>query len=858
MEAVFIEIEPFDRTSGGRLTVTIADGPSGEIYGLGAIDWQPAVTKRPEFSIELFDPDLSGKVSPGKVDFALALDQITNVENPHLLYWKGAPVRIYTCPDLSWPNRVVEFVGKIVGGDPDKVGMALPVRAEVDTKLIDKPLLTDEFTGGAGADGEPALRGTLKPAGFGYVENVPPVWFDTTDNIGMLDGYGNVLSIDKLFEGASDMGAAVADYPTYDALRAAIVAKTVPPGRWATCVAEGMVGLGAPPAGVIGCNVHFGADRPGAMMKRVLLTHAGAPAGRVLVSAFDALDAAVNRQTGFWTDSQRNCDDLLAAIAASCNATMLVDFQGRVIVTRAVTSAPVATLDYSGSVDPRVTDFNTEEVQPPYYELKARTARPGIVLTTDQVRYEDDLKDRGLYNPATTYRAGDLVWLSNKAQYLYQNATPSAGHAPPDPEVEDAWWYQRQPGIGVADIPGLNGVLSAKSRVWFQPTPPSIAESSSSDYWIDTGDQNKAYRRQDFPALTFGTGEEVIVFGTEELEFVAPEWVPTDDLRIGDALSTAYARVRLFRVEADPSLDTDNLPLIDGDIWVKPSSGALASWDIAAMAWKLGSDVTSQNQLIVTIPDKTVLASSTGVPTTEQFPVVFVPIVTRGGVDVRTDATVTYSLANVSSSLAAAISVNTVAGSTEKGHVSLNGPPQYVGPGTFDFLTLVDGVERDRKKVTVRQDIALPDTGGGTGGGTGTNFSVDLTGKWVGPSYAYLVGFVNKAVASGQTVYLTTTGVFRFIKSGSGGGVPTYIEWKGQYSVAGANSWTDMPAGLLTTSEPSEYDPASGTGSSAVGIFGDSVSGLAPGNYDFRLWAHHTSFSGNCIFDSGNGELTIS
>ena len=37
-----------------------------------------------------------------------------------------------------------------------------------------------------------------------------------------------------------------------------IDAKAVAPGRWATCLAEGLVGLGAPPVGVIGVNATFG------------------------------------------------------------------------------------------------------------------------------------------------------------------------------------------------------------------------------------------------------------------------------------------------------------------------------------------------------------------------------------------------------------------------------------------------------------------------------------------------------------------------------------------------------------------------------------------------------------------------
>src|SRR3546814_1592541 len=78
------------------------------------------------------------------------------------------------------------------------------------------------------------MRGVLKPAGFGTMENIEPVWFDTTRWIGCIDGYGNTTAITKLMEGLDDRGAAVANYASYTALAAAIDTGVVAPGRWAT------------------------------------------------------------------------------------------------------------------------------------------------------------------------------------------------------------------------------------------------------------------------------------------------------------------------------------------------------------------------------------------------------------------------------------------------------------------------------------------------------------------------------------------------------------------------------------------------------------------------------------------------
>lgn len=483
MEAVFITIRPFNRDTGARIDIQVASAPGAEWMGLGGISWQPAVSRRPDLTLETMDPDLMGQVQAGKATFTLDLKNIDPAISaaPELLYWNGAEITIWTANEAAWGRRVVEFVGQITDAQPDKIEKTLAVQAEVDTKLIDKPLLTLEFDGGGGLGGEAGMRGTLKPAGFGYVESIEPVWFDTVHNIGMIDGYHNTLGITWLAEGLSSFGAAVADYPTYATLQQAIIDKTVAPGRWATCLAEGLVGLGAPPAGIITCHALFGSYRAGAMMKRMVLVHAAAPAERVDTAAFDALDAAVDYPTGYWTAEQRQVRDLLSAIAASCNATPLVDWQGRVTVSRAVMSAPIATLDYSGAQEPRVSRIRTVDSEPPFYRIQARTARPAKVLTTDQVLYEDQLEDKGLFSPTETYRQGHLVWQRDGSQFLYINAAPSSGHVPPvatyppATPARDTWWQQTVPPRAYPDGTPIDDL---------QPAAPGATPGAPDGTWV--------------------------------------------------------------------------------------------------------------------------------------------------------------------------------------------------------------------------------------------------------------------------------------------------------------------------------------------------------------------------------------
>ena len=121
----------------------------------------------------------------------------------------------------------------------------------------------------------------------------------------------------------------------------------MPRGRFATCIADGLVGMGAPPAGVIGVNATFGYGKPGSMMQRIVEFHAGVAIGSIDTASFTAITTQVEAvlggaaNIGYWTADQRQVKNLLEAVAASCNSTPLVTFQGMVTVSRAVTSAGV-------------------------------------------------------------------------------------------------------------------------------------------------------------------------------------------------------------------------------------------------------------------------------------------------------------------------------------------------------------------------------------------------------------------------------------------------------------------------------------------------------------------------------------
>src|SRR6478752_1263814 len=164
MKPVLIYLRPLDQRAGARVDVRVADAPSADAFGTGGTPWEPAVLSRPKLSIELMSPDMDGRVQAGQATFELALGQLS-IARPLDLYWKGAAVVIHSTGVLEGSTAIPDFWGYVTAARLDLDTGRLQITAEVSTALIDKPLLTGEFTGGGGLTGDAAKRGTLWPAG---------------------------------------------------------------------------------------------------------------------------------------------------------------------------------------------------------------------------------------------------------------------------------------------------------------------------------------------------------------------------------------------------------------------------------------------------------------------------------------------------------------------------------------------------------------------------------------------------------------------------------------------------------------------------------------------------------------------
>lgn len=452
MLPILILIRPLDLATGQRVDVRIGSAADATALGLGNQVWEPAVARRPRIAQDLMSLDLDGKFKLAAADFVIALNEMQQYLQPGRFYWAGAKVTIWSVADLDWNRRVVEFDGLVSTYPLDRVGKKLTINCTVDRTRIDKPLLTGEFNADGQAGGGPEMRGRPYPAGFGFNECVEWVLFDSINNIGMLDGYGNLIDVVKAMEGLNDLGASVGDFPNYAALKLAIVDGRVVPGRWATCLRQGMVGLGAPPAGRITFNAVFGSTRSGEIIKRILKVHAGVPDADVMLGSFEVLDGANPYEVRAYYRDQVQCSDAIEGLCWPLNATPLITVQNKIAVTMAGTTVAVGTLNVDGSTLPKVTNARTADPIEPIWRLAYRAERPVDPLGYDEVNYADDLIDRGLWNSQEVYRQGHMVWLSDKSQWLYINAEPTSGHAPGNPADQDRYWQQLQPATDATTI----------------------------------------------------------------------------------------------------------------------------------------------------------------------------------------------------------------------------------------------------------------------------------------------------------------------------------------------------------------------------------------------------------------------
>jgi len=446
-------IEPLDPVSGERQPLHASSADLASICALDGKVWEPAIATPPQLAIRLFNGDLETSIEPGAARLPLAMGVLKETYPDADTYdWSGAPISIYAGKaGEAWPWRRV-FRGSV--REFGREGQLLTLRGEVDTAPFAADLLT-AYEGTGGAAGGPDLKGKLKPLIFGHAMNVEPVLLDAIDNVYQFSGYGPIEAVSALFERGSNFGPAVADYADF----AALVAATIEPGDWATCLAEGLVRLGAPAHGVITGDVRghtVGATTPrltGAIISAAAQM-AGVDPALIDAGTLSTLDADKPFPVNIVISEQTKFIDLARRLARPCNHQAGVSLTGLFFVTK-VDFAPAAVLglDGQGASLPEVKEVTEGTTSPPYAKFTLGANRCWRVQTPDEIAFQAEIVDRGLYEASATYREGNIVSSPDRSRWIYVNPTAGSGNAPPVwPTTSNAHWENIEPPATAGDL----------------------------------------------------------------------------------------------------------------------------------------------------------------------------------------------------------------------------------------------------------------------------------------------------------------------------------------------------------------------------------------------------------------------
>jgi hypothetical protein len=182
------------------------------------------------------DPLGPGEVSLGDIPVAAASGERDGLV---ALSWAGREIEIRRGgrdAALSSFERV--FRGTVAGLRWDEETIHLSLRTRLAT--LSQRLVRRRYLGTGGAEGPPDLAGRPVPICAGVLRNVPLVLLDW--GLGIHQAGEALSAVTAVRDRGLPVDPAGADLPSYAALAAA----SIPPGRYATCLALGLVRFGSP------------------------------------------------------------------------------------------------------------------------------------------------------------------------------------------------------------------------------------------------------------------------------------------------------------------------------------------------------------------------------------------------------------------------------------------------------------------------------------------------------------------------------------------------------------------------------------------------------------------------------------
>ena len=310
---------------------------------------------RLNYAITLFggiDPSTGGRVG---TEGSLALGPAPELQALLGRLIDGAGVDIFRGPQ-GRPLSSFETAARLTAAGLmiDSQGKDLALRDR--GWLLSTALHDLRYAGTGGLEGPTELANVWRPYAVGYVEKVPPVLMDPPRQIYQVS-CGRIQTVTAVQIGGAEVTPSEVDYPTYDALAAAVDAEDIAEGTFATCLAYGLFALGGAATRQVTATVEGDAEvidglgyaSTRAAIARRIATGRGAErfaAADLDLASFAALDAAFPERCGWYWDSEITKEAALDEIMRGVLGLWFVTMQGKLTLWWLREPPPAEEADY--------------------------------------------------------------------------------------------------------------------------------------------------------------------------------------------------------------------------------------------------------------------------------------------------------------------------------------------------------------------------------------------------------------------------------------------------------------------------------------------------------------------------------
>jgi hypothetical protein len=359
---------PYDPVGAAETAVYFSTGrPDGKAPVYNSLLWPARLTTAFNAEVTVFTGEFGGAVPTfGVVQIALVAGEYDALLG---YYWDGRDISIYRGEETdAFGSMSLIFKGTVRSIQWDRFTLTLNLADYGE--VVQKPVQTTLYAGTGAAEGGSDLTGKPKPLAFGGPRNVEPTLINSTYLVYQFHCRA-AQAVDAVYDGGVALTAS-SDYGSY----ALLIAATITPGSYATCLAEGLIRVNAAvvfvlTADVQGDNTGGYVTTAGDILKRIALSFTGLVIGDIDTAAFTALNTANSSLCSLYvgTDSTPSAADLFTQIMVTVGGFWTFTPARLLTVKQIAFGTSAATISYQ--YGPLALDAVVRvETPPPYWRSK--------------------------------------------------------------------------------------------------------------------------------------------------------------------------------------------------------------------------------------------------------------------------------------------------------------------------------------------------------------------------------------------------------------------------------------------------------------------------------------------------------